>query len=77
MEFLVVMELLEVYEDVNFFFFQVDLLMEMYEDVGFGYLDFLQENYEGVDRFVNFNDDMLIEEYIVMDFSILQFQVEI
>lgn len=51
--------------------------MEMYEDVGFGYLDFLQENYEGVDMFVNFNDDMLIEEYIVMDFSILQFQVEI
>lgn len=77
MEFLVVMELLEVYEDVNFFFFQVDLLMEMYEDVGFGYLDFLQENYEGVDMFVNFNDDMLIEEYIVMDFSILVFQVEI
>lgn len=63
---------MEEYEDVNSPSPQADLPTETYEDVGSGHPDFPQENYEGVDRFVNFNDDMPVEEYTAMDPSTIQ-----
>lgn len=65
-------EPLEEYEDVNSPSPQADLPTETYEDVGSGHPDFPQENYEGVDRFVNLNDDMPVEEYTAMDPSTIQ-----
>lgn len=71
-----VTEPLEAYEDVNSPSPQADLPTETYEDVGSGHPDFPQENYEGVDRPVNLNDDMPTEEYTAMDPSTLQPQAE-